>query len=430
MLTDRFGLPITTDSAQARDVYVAAVDRLLAAGDNAEQMFAVVTESEPGFALAHAGRARCLALYARGAEARACAARARALAASATRREQQHVNAIALAVEGQAAAALQATLAHLEEYPRDVMVLAPATGVFGLYGFSGRLEREQELLQLMDRLAPHYTDDWWFPAQHAFAQCECGLLPKARALAERAFELNPANGWAAHARAHVYYELGDDAASNDFLTSWMPSFPHGAQLHGHLSWHAALCAMMLGDAARAAAIFGADIQPGGAEGPPLLVLTDSVALLWRMQLAGCARVPDAWPALRSYALEKLPKAGVTFGDVHAACIFAHTGDADSAARLAAELRAGIGTQWAADVAEPIARGFEAFARRNWSGAIDAIVPIADQLVRIGGSRAQRDLVENTLLAAYLRAGRTSEARAYLARRKDRRPTIPLPEWQA
>lgn len=184
---------------------------------------------------------------------------------------------------------------------------------------------------------------------------------------------------------------------------------------------------MLGDPGRALEIFYADIRPGGAEGPPLLELADSAALLWRMELAGCSRENQAWPALRSYALEKFPRAGVTFADVHNAVIFAVTGDHESSARLATELRAGIGTQWAADVAEPIARGFEAFACDDWSGAIDAMSPVIGQLVRVGGSRAQRDLVENTLFAAYLRAGRNEEAKALLARRTDRHPTVPLRE---
>jgi tetratricopeptide (TPR) repeat protein len=425
MFTDRFGLELTTTSVTARDAYVAAVDRLLAAGAETEQAFAAAIALDPHFALAHAGRARCLALYGRGTEARQAAAQARELAARAARRERQHVEALALAIEGQPAASLAATIAHLDEFPRDAMVLAPATGVFGLYGFSGRLERERELLALMDRLDPHYSDDWWFPAQHAFAQCECGLLTAAESRAERALSLNPANGWAAHARAHVYYELGEDQAADRFLSGWRPGFPHGAQLHVHISWHAALCALMLGDARRALEIFNADIRPGCAEGPPLLVLADSAALLWRIELAGGSRQKEAWPAVHSYALEKFPKAGVTFADVHNAIVFAVSGDREASSRLATELRSGIGKQWAADVAEPVARGFEAFAREDWSVAVDMMAPVVTSLVCIGGSRAQRDLVENTLLAAYIRAGRTDEAKALLGRRTNRHPTVPV-----
>ena len=115
MLTDRYGFQLTTPSSVARDAYVAAVDRLLAAGAETEQAFAAAAELDLHFALAHAGRARCLALYARAAEARAAASRARELAVSATQRERQHVEALALAIEGDPAASLAATLAHLDE---------------------------------------------------------------------------------------------------------------------------------------------------------------------------------------------------------------------------------------------------------------------------------------------------------------------------
>jgi hypothetical protein len=39
------------------------------------------------------------------------------------------------------------------------MALAPATGVFGPIGFSGRQEREAYLLELLHSLAPHYGAD-------------------------------------------------------------------------------------------------------------------------------------------------------------------------------------------------------------------------------------------------------------------------------
>jgi len=57
--------------------------------------------------------------------------------------------------------------------------------------------------------------------------------------------------------------------------------------------------------------------------------------------------------------------------------------------------------------------------------IRGLAPVVDQLVCVGGSSAQRDLFEHTLLAAYLRAGRAAEARALLTRRLDRQPTVPV-----
>ena len=57
----------------------------------------------------------------------------------------------------------------------------------------------------------------------------------------------------------------------------------------------------------------------------------------------------------------------------------------------------------------VSHAFAAFERRDFSAAIDALEPIAGELERIGGSRAQLDLVEFTLLKAYLSA-RLDDAR--------------------
>ena len=60
-------------------------------------------------------------------------------------------------------------------------------------------------------------------------------------------------------------------------------------------------------------------------------------------------------------------------------------------------------------------GLRRFRTARFS-ATDAPEPIADQLERIGGSRAQFDLVEFTLLKAYLGAGRLDDARRMLSAR--------------
>ena len=191
MLADRYGLSLTTSSPAARDAYVEGADCVLSAVAGPAAHCGRALEADPDFALAHIGLARTLFLAAQVPQARAAAARARELAARATPREQGHVNAIALAIEGKAPDALAATRAHLALCPRDAMALAPATGVFGLVGFSGRQQREEELLELLRGLAPHYGTDWWFLSVFAFAACECGRLDEAWDLIEQSMSGNP-----------------------------------------------------------------------------------------------------------------------------------------------------------------------------------------------------------------------------------------------
>jgi hypothetical protein len=73
----------------------------------------------------------------------------------------------------------------------------------------------------------------------------------------------------------------------------------------------------------------------------------------------------------------------------------------------------------------VSRGFAHFEQQDFSAAIDAFEPVAGELERLGGSRAQLDLVEFTLLKAYLGAARPAEARRMLNARRRGSPSIPV-----
>jgi hypothetical protein len=427
MLTDRYGLSISTSSEAAREAYVAGCDGVLAAGDGDKADLKRAVAADPGFALAYAALARALFLMADVAGAREAAARARSLVVTATSREQSHVNALCLAIEGKPVESLAATRAHIGEHPRDAMVAAPATGVFGLIGFSGRQDREPEQVAFLEALRPHLADDWWFQAVYAFALEEVGRLDEALELIERSMATNPRNAHGAHIKTHVLYEQGNDRAALDYLDSWLPSYPREGLMHCHISWHVALSALMLGDASRAWQVYEAQVHPGGAWGPALNVATDAPAFLWRAELAGHARRPEAWQQVHGYAQKSFPKAGVAFVDVHRALAAVAAGDGEAIARIVSELkeRAASGRSPAGDVVPRLASGLAAYGKGDWTGAIAVLEPALAETVRIGGSRAQRDLIQNTLLAAYLKAGREAQARKLLTAQTDRRPSVPV-----
>jgi tetratricopeptide (TPR) repeat protein len=432
MLSDRYGLPVSTSSPKALEAYVDGADCLLAATAGVRERLGEAIEADPSFALPHVALARGIFLEGDVKSAREAAALARELAQAATAREQSHVNAIALAIEGKPVEALDATRAHLAEHPRDAMVLAPATGVFGLIGFSGRKQREQELHELLQGLAPHYGADWWFDCVLAFAACECGLLDEASPLIERSMAARADNAHGAHVKAHVLHESGATEESFDFLEQWMPGYDRRGLLHCHLSWHVALAALVLGRLDRAWEAYRSAIHPGGSWGPALNVVTDAVAFLWRSELAGAPREPDLWSEIRDFALRSFPKAGVSFADVHTAAACAATGDSAALARLVSEMRDRLHADKlpAGPVVPAIAEGFAAYANGDPDGAIELLELALPETVRIGGSRVQRDLVEYTLLAAYLRVGREEDARRLVARRTDRHPAVEVAGYSA
>jgi hypothetical protein len=63
--------------------------------------------------------------------------------------------------------------------------------------------------------------------------------------------------------------------------------------------------------------------------------------------------------------------------------------------------------------------------RHCLPSIDALEPIAGELERIGGNRAQLDLVEFTLLKTYLSADRPDDARRMASVRRPGPSGIPV-----
>ena len=208
-LEDRFGLALsTTDAAVAAD-YIAAVDLMLSANAGAEVLLDRVLAADPEFALGHIAKARLCQVQARIPEAKTAAATARALAGRVSRREARHIETIALAIDGNGPGAMALLEEHIAEYPRDGFALSLALGVFGLLGFSGRIDHHEAQLGLLESLAPHWDEDWWFLAYLGWARIELGDIARGAAEVERALAGNPRNAFAAHARAHGYFEAGD-----------------------------------------------------------------------------------------------------------------------------------------------------------------------------------------------------------------------------
>jgi tetratricopeptide (TPR) repeat protein len=423
MLSDRFGLPLSTSSQAARAAYIAGCDCVLSAEHGGEAHLKQAIEADPNFALPHAALARDRLLMGDMAGARAAAARARELVVNATERERSHVNALCLPIEGKGGEALAATRAHLAQYPRDALVASPAAGVFGLIGFSGRQDREPEQVEFLEALRPHLEDDWWFQHSYAFALEETGRLDEALRWIERSMAARPGNAHGAHIKAHVLYEMGDDRAALDFLESWLPNYPREGLMHCHISWHAALSLLALGDGTRAWEVYREQVHPGGAWGPTLNVATDGPAFLWRAALAGHAIQPQLWREIDAYVRQSFPRPGIAFVDVHRAMAMVAAEDRDGLANLVSELQQRAEKAPTADVVPRIATGLAAYAKGDWAAAISTLEPVLRETVRIGGSRAQRDIVANTLAAAYLKDGRAAQARQLLAAQADRRPSI-------
>lgn len=241
----------------------------------------------------------------------------------------------------------------------------------------------------------------------AFAHEQCHHLQQAEAYARRALALRAAEPWAEHAIAHVMLTDGRFAEGRDFLARasapWqgLTSF-----MRTHNWWHLALFHLELGDESAALALY--DREVWGVDKTYSQDQVGAVSLLARLELAGVA-VGERWQDLADHLSGRVHDQVQPFLDLQylygLACAGRPEADALCAAivRFAPQAPAAARMAWQ-QVAVPAAHGLLAHARGRWAEAAEALGTALPQLLRIGGSHAQRDLFEQLWLDAAQRAG--------------------------
>lgn len=429
-IKDRYGLTLTTSSPKAAEHYIEGLDLLLEQNFGSEEKFRQATEADEGFALAHAGLALMQMFRAQPAEAKATIKTAVSLASGTTRRERQQVDAISLFVNGKGPQALAAGREHLAEFPRDILLLRVTNRLYML-GCSGAgvAYFPQELFAMLKGLETNYGDDWAFLGQSAFAHHETEQFDKAYELADRSLAIRPTNAHACHSVAHVFFEKGDASSGGDFLGNWLKGYDMRAPFHVHLSWHQALFELAQGRYDNALSLYETDIRPSVAE-KSAASLADSASLLWRLRIYGGENPPIPVEEIRNQAAPAASSGGPAFRDAHAALAFAASGDEANLGGLVDRLKnlAREGNALADEITLPLVKGIGAFANEEYDEAVRLIEPVFPQLTRIGGSHAQREVFEDTLLEAYLRAEQYDKAEDFLYTRLKRRASVRDSYW--
>ena len=429
-LTDSRGHELGTRSSEAAERYNLGIDLFLSGTPGALPAWDAAVEADGGFALGHAARAQALQLAGKIPDARTAAQRAQELSEETTKRERGHIAALMAAVGGDTARAAALATQHLSDFPSDVMVLSLAGR---LVFFNGARDRAEQRVQMVDDVAHAFgADDWAFLSMRAFAYHEVFRLEQSRAFVERSLQLRRENYNAAHSMAHVDIESDQMDGGSAFLDGWLPQHDRAATLYGHLAWHLALFELARGDYGRVMEIYEQDIRAGVSTRAAMGVVMDSASLLWRCELFGEGIAGEGefgaqnlpWEAVSELSAEAFPKVGNAFMDVHSALAFAASGEASKLGTLIDDLKSAQaeGRLPAGEVIPRLAEGIAAFAAGDFDTTISLLRDYEDDISRVGGSHAQWQVFEDTLLEAYLRGGQPDLAEALLRKRIARQPS--------
>ncbi len=180
----------------------------------------------------------------------------------------------------------------------------------------------------------------------------------------------------------------------------------------------------LGEIDQVLALFDGPIY--GKQSTVALDMVDASALLWRLQLRG-VDVGNRWSALADRWQPLAAAGNYAFNDAHAMMAFVSVDRPRAAASVleaqaAAMERDDDNAMFTREVGRPVTLAIKAFAESNYADAVRLLRPVRNFASRFGGSHAQRDLLDLTLIEAALRSNESYLASALVAERIAVKPT--------
>ncbi len=422
---DASGLIVSGASANAAAAFDEALDAFHCYAGDAPGLLDQAIADSPGFVMAHVLKA-WMNLVGAPPELQAIGFGAFQTAQGlvGTDREAGHVAALAALVRGEIRDAGRILEDVAIEHPRDALALH-AGQLCDYFTGDSRMMRDR-----IARALPHWSVG--MPQYHAvlgfaaFGLEEAGYYRRAEAAGRMALELQPRNGWARHAVAHVL-EMQDRRTDGiAFMREDIPSWTEESFFQVHNWWHLGLFHLGLGDVEEVLNLWDGPIY--GAPSQVVMDMIDASAMLWRLNLAG-VDVGARWAKIADVYEAKGGFGQLAFGDWHAMMAFVGAGrraaaDAVLAAQRAAVEGPGDNAEWAARVGLPLILGVQAYGEGAYARCVELLRDVRNRAFLFGGSHAQRDLIDLTLIDAARRDGQTSLVRALEAERAAARPDLP------
>jgi len=351
-------------------------------------------------------------------------AHATAAALPANERETRHLQAIGHLTEGRWRAAGRELEDLGVDYPRDALALQAGHQIDFFTGDSRMLrDRIARALPAWGSGVPGYHA---VLGMHAFGLEETGDYLRAEAQGRLSVELEPRDTWGQHAVAHVMEMQGRRREGIAWMRANPDNWARDSFFAVHNWWHLALFHLGLDEIDEVLALYDGPIN--GKNSNVILEMIDASALLWRLHLRG-VNVGNRWDAVaRNW--EPLANAGnYAFNDMHAMMAIVGAGrskaaDAVLEAQKAAMDAPGDNAQFTREVGHAATRAIKAFGDGDYAETVRLLRPIRSHAHRFGGSHAQRDLIDLTLIAAASRAGQDRLAAALRAERASARPETP------
>jgi tetratricopeptide (TPR) repeat protein len=412
-MQDLNGLEISTRSNAARDAF----DRMLRsyAGNRVDtsDYLGATLAADPEFALGHCAKGYLMMLMYKSAvlpKVKEATAAARSLAANP--REKLHIEALAAWSGGEMNRALALWEQILAQYPTDVLALRLSH--FN-YFWNGRRE---EMRASVERVAPRWPESaGTYPLMLsclAFGLEECGEYGEAERAGRRAVELDPTDGWGAHAVAHVLEMQGRQGDGIAWLAQLEPHWAGINNFVHHLWWHRAMFHLARGEHDAVLDLYDRRFRdlssPLVTKMPDLYIdIQNAASMLFRLERRG-VDVGDRWNEIADKAEARIGDCLSAFTLPHWMMALSATGREQAAQSMLACVKEN------APGAFPVCEAVLAHRKGAHARVLELMLPRLDRLRELGGSHAQQDVLLEMCLDSAVKAGDQGAADKVRARR--------------
>lgn len=241
----------------------------------------------------------------------------------------------------------------------------------------------------------------------AFALEESNMYPQAQQEALKALALIPRDTWAIHNYAHCL----EMQAKTDEGLKWMldrkADWDKCSGLACHQYWHTALFHINNENFDEAVGLLDHEVLTRCIQSCSSLDLHDAASMVYRMELVDLfgktGKKEPRWSGVYEMCKPHKTDHLIGFNDAHFLMSFLGMDDLKGARKLIDSIDEVPSLNEGQPVVKPLLEAMYQFKLRAYDKCVELLEPIRFEVVKIGGSHAQRDVFEQLLLVASLKS---------------------------
>lgn len=300
--------------------------------------------------------------------------------------------------------------------PSDTLAIKMAYAIrFMLGDATGMLSSMRLALSKLPKEHPHLG---FLLGCLSFALEENGDYVGAERAGMEAMMLRPDDAWGLHAVSHVHEMTGRVEDGIRWIEGHEPLIRASNNFGGHLFWHLALFHLENGEIEKALALYDREVRREQTD--DFRDIANAASLLMRIELAG-QDVGRRWDEIADKAEARLEDRTLIFADLHYILALMGAGREGKALRFAHALETLPPRTYAQEQAwrlagKEIGAGLSALLTGDAQQAHTVLTRLRRPAQLIGGSHAQRDILEQLTIEAGIRAGAHASVRRDLKAR--------------